>query len=40
VDYEIDMPAWTDDLVLRMTERYLADVERIRQLPGVVLLTA
>jgi hypothetical protein len=40
VEYEIDLPSWTDDVVQRMTDRYLADVERIRQLPGVTLLTS
>jgi hypothetical protein len=40
VDFEIDMPGWTDDLVDKMTDRYSADVEVIRQMPGVTFLTA
>jgi hypothetical protein len=40
IDYEIEMPDWTEDLVARMTDLYNADVERIRQIPGVTLLTA
>ena len=33
------MPGWNDDYVSELTERYLADVERIRQIPGVTFLT-
>jgi hypothetical protein len=40
IDYEIDLPGWTGDVVQRMTDRYFADVDRIGQLPGVTLLTA
>ena len=40
VDYEIDMPDWTDDMVARMTDRYSADVDRIMHMPGVTFLTA
>ena len=40
VDYEIDLPGWTDSMVAEMTERYSVDVERIRRLPGVTFLTA
>lgn len=40
VDYEIDMPGWTDDMVASMTDRYGADVDRIMQMPGVTFLTA
>jgi hypothetical protein len=40
VDYEIDLPDWNEDIVQRLTDRYFADVERIRQLPGVTLLTS
>ncbi len=39
VEDEIDMPGWTDDYVSELTERYLLDVERIRQIPGVTFLT-
>jgi hypothetical protein len=40
VDCEIDVPGWTGALVARMTDLYNADVERIRQMPGVTVLTA
>jgi hypothetical protein len=40
VDYEIDMPGWTGDFVARLTDLYHRDVERIRRMPGVTLLTA
>jgi hypothetical protein len=35
LDYEIDLPGWTDILVRELTEAYLADVERIARMPGV-----
>jgi hypothetical protein len=40
VDYEIDMPGWSDDLVARLSGLYDNDVARIRQMPGVTVLTA
>lgn len=40
IDYEIEMSGWTEDLVAQMTDIYHADVERIREIPGVTLLTA
>ncbi len=40
VEVEIDMPGWSDSYVAELTDRYLADVERIRQMPGVTFLTA
>lgn len=40
VEVEIDMPGWTDDDVTLLTENYLADVERIRRMPGVTLVTS
>jgi hypothetical protein len=39
VDFEIDMPGWDDGLVARMTERYMADVERIRRHAGVTFIS-
>jgi hypothetical protein len=35
LDYEIDLPGWTEELVGRLTEAYLEDVERIVRMPGV-----
>ena len=40
VEQEIDLPGWTDETVSTMTHAYLADVERIRQMPGVTLIDA
>jgi hypothetical protein len=40
VNYEIDKPGWTDELVERLTDRYDADVERIRAMPGVTFLSS
>jgi hypothetical protein len=40
VEMEIDMPGWTHEVVAEMTHRYLADVDYIRQLPGVTLIEA
>jgi hypothetical protein len=40
VEFEIDMPGWTDDYVVQLTERYDADIERIRNLPGLTFLSA
>lgn len=40
VTCEIDRPGWTNDLVDRLTETYLADVERIRAMPGVTFLSS
>jgi len=39
IEEEIDMPGWTEDLVERMTAIYDADVEIIRAIPGVTLIT-
>jgi hypothetical protein len=35
---EIALPGWTDDVVEDLTQAYLADVERIAQMPGVRLI--
>jgi PAS domain-containing protein len=40
VEVDIDLPGWTAELVADLTNRYLHDVERIRRLPGVTLLSA
>jgi hypothetical protein len=40
VEMEIAMPGWTEEMVAEMTELYLADVELIRQMPGVTLIEA
>jgi hypothetical protein len=40
VSYEIDKPGWTDELVEELTDRYTADVEQIRAMPGVTFLTS
>ncbi|MBY0351105.1 hypothetical protein [Tabrizicola sp.] len=37
---EIALPGWTEEVVGRLTRSYLADVERIAQMPGVRLLEA
>lgn len=37
---EIALPGWTDEVIADLTQRYLADVERIAQMPGVRLLEA
>lgn len=37
---EIALPGWTDEVVDELTHSYLADVERIAQMPGVRLLEA
>lgn len=39
IEEEIDMPGWTEDLVAEMTAAYDADVEVIRAMPGVTLIT-
>jgi hypothetical protein len=40
VNVEIDKPGWTDELVERLTDRYHADIERIRATPGVTFLSS
>ncbi|OYX26221.1 MAG: hypothetical protein B7Z10_03945 [Rhodobacterales bacterium 32-66-7] len=40
VEQEIDLPGWTEETVAALTHAYLADVERIRQMPGVTLIEA
>jgi hypothetical protein len=40
VEQEITLPGWTDDLVEEMTQAYLLDVERLRNMPGVTLIGA
>jgi hypothetical protein len=40
VNYEIDKPGWTDDLVGQLTDNYTADVNRIMAMPGVTFLSA
>jgi hypothetical protein len=39
IEEEIDMPGWTEELVEEMTAIYDADVEVIRAIPGVTLIT-
>lgn len=40
IEQEIDLPGWTDEVVGALTHAYLADVERIRRMPGVTLIEA
>ncbi len=40
VEQEITLPDWTTELVDQITHDYLADVERIYQMPGVTLIEA
>lgn len=44
IDTEIEMdfslPGWTQDTVDELTNRYLADIEEIRRIPGVVFIPA
>ena len=40
VNFEIDMPGWTDDFVTTLTTRYHEDVDRLSQLPGVTVIQA
>jgi len=40
VQQEIDLPGWTEATVTALTDAYLTDVERIRQMPGVRLIEA
>ncbi|MFM7335117.1 MAG: hypothetical protein ACKO1H_12035 [Tabrizicola sp.] len=35
---EIALPGWTDEVVEELTQGYLADIERIAQMPGVRLI--
>ena len=39
IEEEIDMPGWTEELVERMTAIYDADVEVIRAIPGVTVIS-
>jgi hypothetical protein len=40
IDYELDLPGWTQDMVNRMTDQYQADIARISTMQGVNFLTA
>ncbi|MCU0825867.1 MAG: hypothetical protein MUE52_00305 [Tabrizicola sp.] len=40
VEVEVPIPGWTDEYVAELTDAYLADVERIRRMPGVTLIEA
>ncbi|MES2844636.1 MAG: hypothetical protein V4804_10695 [Pseudomonadota bacterium] len=40
IDYELDLPGWTQDMVDRMTDQYQADIARISAMQGVNFLTA
>jgi hypothetical protein len=40
IDYELDLPGWTQDMVDRMTDEYQADIARISAMQGVNFLTA
>ncbi len=40
IEMEFSFPGWTDDLVDRLTDSYLRDVELIKTLPGVQFLSA
>lgn len=40
VEMDITIPGWTAEMVAEMTDYYLADVEVIRQMPGVTLIEA
>ncbi|MEF3046577.1 hypothetical protein [Pseudotabrizicola sp. L79] len=39
VEMEIDLPGWTEETVEALTAAYLADVQRIKTLPGVTFIT-
>ena len=40
IEMEFSFPGWTDELVAKLTDRYMQDVERIKTLPGVRFLAA
>jgi len=40
ISVEFEMPGWTDALIDRMTDGYLEDVEVIRQMPDVTVISA
>ena len=39
IDVNLDLPGWTEELVEVMTELYDQDMERLRALPGVTVLS-
>lgn len=39
VEQEVELPGWTEDTVEALTAAYRADIERIRDLPGVTFLS-
>lgn len=39
IEMEIDLPGWTEDMVVAMTANYEADLAEISRIPGVTLLT-
>lgn len=39
IEMEIDLPGWTEDTVSTLTAAYLADVQRIKAMPGVTFIT-
>lgn len=40
VEYEFELPGWTDEMVRRMTDLYRADLSAIAAIDGVTLITA
>lgn len=38
IDYTIDLPQWTADIVATMTENYIADCQMIATMPGVTFI--